>query len=93
MALRDDRVTLAHGGGGKAMRDLIEEVFTDVFEPPGMEDQARLEADALAEPGARLAFTTDDQTLLSLMCHFAGEVLFNLASGNEALVSGSPDEG
>ena len=59
MALRDERVTLAHGGGGKAMRDLIEEVFTDVFVPPGMEDQARLETAALAEPGARLAFTTD----------------------------------
>ncbi len=59
MALRDDKVTLSHGGGGKAMRDLIEEVFTAVFEPPGMEDQAVLEAAALAEPGARLAFTTD----------------------------------
>ncbi len=59
MALRGDKVTLAHGGGGTAMRDLIEEVFTDVFEPAGMEDQARLEAAALAEPGARLAFTTD----------------------------------
>ncbi|MGD9917515.1 MAG: hydrogenase expression/formation protein HypE [Paenirhodobacter sp.] len=59
MALRDERVTLAHGGGGKAMRDLIEEVFTGVFQPPGMEDAASLEAAALAEPGARLAFTTD----------------------------------
>jgi len=59
MALRDERVTLAHGGGGKAMRDLIEEVFTAVFQPPGMEDQARLMDAALAEPGARLAFTTD----------------------------------
>lgn len=59
MALRDERVTLAHGGGGKAMRDLIEEVFTSVFQPPGMEDQARLTEAALAEPGARLAFTTD----------------------------------
>ncbi|MBC7145110.1 MAG: hydrogenase expression/formation protein HypE [Thioclava marina] len=59
MALRDERVTLAHGGGGKAMRDLIEEVFTSVFAPPGMEDQARLQAEALAQPGARLAFTTD----------------------------------
>ena len=57
--LRGDRVTLAHGGGGKAMRDLIEEVFTDVFEPPGDEDQARLVADSLQEPGAQLAFTTD----------------------------------
>lgn len=59
MALRDDRVTLAHGGGGKAMRDLIEEVFTAVFEPEGMEDQARLSDAALQAPGARLAFTTD----------------------------------
>ena len=57
--LRGERVTLAHGGGGKAMRDLIEEVFTGVFQPPGTEDQARLSARALAEPGAQLAFTTD----------------------------------
>ncbi|MGR1582713.1 hydrogenase expression/formation protein HypE [Thalassobius sp. S69A] len=57
--LRDERVTLAHGGGGKAMRDLIEDVFTAVFQPDGMEDQARLTARALAEPGARLAMTTD----------------------------------
>ena len=57
--LRDDVVTLAHGGGGKAMRDLIEEVFVSVFQPASMEDQARLTHDALAEPGAQLAFTTD----------------------------------
>ncbi len=57
--LRDERVTLAHGGGGKAMRDLIEDVFTAAFQPPGMEDQARLMTEALQEPGARLAFTTD----------------------------------
>ena len=59
MGLRGDRVTLAHGGGGKAMRDLIESVFTDVFRPPGMEDQARLFAPELQAPGSRLAFTTD----------------------------------
>ncbi|PTM45164.1 hydrogenase expression/formation protein HypE [Phreatobacter oligotrophus] len=53
------RVTLAHGGGGKAMRDLIEDVFTSVFAPPGMEDQARLMDASLLEPGAELAFTTD----------------------------------
>lgn len=57
--LRCDRVTLAHGGGGKAMRDLIDDVFVAVFEPDGMEDQARLESALLAEPGAKLAFTTD----------------------------------
>jgi hydrogenase expression/formation protein HypE len=54
-----DRVTLAHGGGGKAMRDLIEDVFTSVFAPPGMEDQARLMHPSLLELGAQLAFTTD----------------------------------
>ncbi len=53
------RVTLAHGGGGKAMRDLIEDVFTSVFAPPGMEDQARLTDPSMLEPGAQLAFTTD----------------------------------
>ena len=57
--LRDERVTLAHGGGGKAMRDLIDEIFVTAFEPPGMEDQARLVSDALQVPGAQLAFTTD----------------------------------
>lgn len=57
--LRGDRVTMAHGGGGKAMADLIAEIFTDVFQPSGSEDQARLCSEALAEPGAQLAFTTD----------------------------------
>ena len=60
--LKAERVTLAHGGGGKAMRDLIQDVFTTAFDNPHlgeMEDQARLTAPALAQAGARLAFTTD----------------------------------
>ena len=57
--LREDVVTLSHGGGGKAMRDLIEDVFTSVFQPASMEDQARLTSTALSAPGAQLAFTTD----------------------------------
>ena len=52
-------MTLAHGGGGTAMRDLIEDVFVSVFRPPGLDDQARLTDTALAEPNAQLAFTTD----------------------------------
>ncbi len=55
-------VTLAHGGGGKAMRDLIDDVFVSAFDNPeigDMEDQARLMHAALQEPGAQLAFTTD----------------------------------
>lgn len=57
--VRDGVVTLAHGGGGRAMRDLIDSVFTSAFQPPGSEDQARLMDAALQETGARLAFTTD----------------------------------
>ena len=39
------KVTLAHGGGGKAMRDLIDDVFVSAFNNPllsPLEDQARL---------------------------------------------------
>ena len=38
-------ITLAHGGGGKAMHDLIDDVFVRVFDNEGLaplEDQARL---------------------------------------------------
>lgn len=54
-------VTLAHGGGGSAMRDLIEEVFIDAFTSSDapLEDQARFDLAALAATGDRLAFTTD----------------------------------
>ena len=57
--LRDTHVTLAHGGGGRAMQDLIDAVFVSAFGSPRLEDQARLTHPALIEPGARLAFTTD----------------------------------
>jgi hydrogenase expression/formation protein HypE len=55
-------VTLAHGGGGKAMKDLIDDVFVEAFghavlDP--LEDQARFDLASLAVHGDRLAFTTD----------------------------------
>ena len=56
------KVTLAHGGGGKAMKDLIDDVFARVFDNPllaPLEDQARIGLAALGECGDRLAFTTD----------------------------------
>ena len=56
------KVTLAHGGGGKAMRDLIDDVFVSAFDNDALaplEDQARFDLQALAEHGDRLAFTTD----------------------------------
>ncbi len=56
------KVTLAHGGGGKAMRDLIDDVFVSVFDNPTLaplEDQARISLSDLARHGDRLAFTSD----------------------------------
>ena len=55
-------VTLAHGGGGKAMKDLIDDVFVSAFDNDALaplEDQARFDLAALAVHGDRLAFTTD----------------------------------
>jgi len=55
-------ITLAHGGGGKAMRDLIDDVFVSVFDNPALaplDDQARFALSDLTAMGDRLAFTTD----------------------------------
>src|ERR1700684_1545179 len=55
-------VTLAHGGGGKAMKDLIDDVFVGAFDNAALaplEDQARFSLTELAAHGDRLAFTTD----------------------------------
>jgi hydrogenase expression/formation protein HypE len=54
-------VTLAHGGGGKAMKDLIDDVFVSAFDNSllaPLEDQARIDLTALGSAD-RLAFTTD----------------------------------
>ncbi|MGI9491162.1 MAG: hydrogenase expression/formation protein HypE [Geminicoccaceae bacterium] len=56
------RVTMAHGAGGRAMRNLIDEVFLNTFSGGTIveaEDQARLDIDPLRRVGDRLAFTTD----------------------------------
>lgn len=55
-------ITLAHGSGGKAMRDLIDDVFLGAFDNPllgPLEDQARLDLAGLVAHGDRLAITTD----------------------------------
>ncbi|HSA82134.1 MAG TPA: hydrogenase expression/formation protein HypE, partial [Geminicoccaceae bacterium] len=55
-------VTLAHGGGGQAMRDLIADVFAGPFANPmllPLEDQARAGLAELVRHGDRLAITTD----------------------------------
>lgn len=54
--LRHETVQMAHGGGGRLMKELIEGVFLPALgaDPAGLHDSAVLEAG-----GARLAFTTD----------------------------------
>ncbi len=55
-------VTLSHGGGGKAMKDLINDVFVAAFDNPllaPLDDQARVPMTLLTEYGDRLAITTD----------------------------------
>jgi len=60
--VRDATITLAHGSGGKAMRDLIQDVILGAFDNPllaPLEDQAVVSLNDLARGGDRLAFTTD----------------------------------
>src|SRR3984893_8549348 len=57
--LRDEKITLSHGSGGKASHNLIEGVFAPAFSNPildGMDDAATFGLDGT---GQRLAFTTD----------------------------------
>ncbi len=63
------QVTLAHGSGGKAMRELIQELFVDTFDNPllaPLEDQARVALDELVAAGSRLAMTTDSYVITPL---------------------------
>lgn len=55
--IKEERITLAHGAGGKATHTLIDALFLESFRNPvleAMEDQA-----SLTVGGTRLAFTTD----------------------------------
>ena len=60
--VRSEQITLAHGSGGKAMRDLIDDIFVTTFDNTSLdtlEDQARFPIKDLAMLGDRLAMTTD----------------------------------
>lgn len=59
--LRDERITLSHGSGGKATHNLIEGVFAPAFSNPLLDrmDDAALFSIAGQEVSQRLAFTTD----------------------------------
>lgn len=64
--LSSEHINLAHGGGGKAMRDLIDDVFIAAFNNPTLnilDDQARFGLSDLAQHGDRLALTTDSYVI------------------------------
>lgn len=66
---RGQRVTLAHGAGGRAMRELITELIVPMFDNAllaPLEDQARIAA-AQLPAGASLAFTTDSYVVSPLV--------------------------
>ncbi len=57
--LRDEKITLSHGSGGKSTHNLIEGVFAPAFSNPlldAMDDAATFSVNGT---GQRLAFTTD----------------------------------
>lgn len=78
--IKEERITLSHGAGGKATQTLIEAVFLEAFRNPALEqleDGAQLSppwADAVA---GRLAFTTDSYVVSPLF--FPGGDIGDLA--------------
>src|ERR1700691_4257467 len=73
--VREERITMSHGAGGKATQTLIEAVFLDAFRNPQLEqleDAARLNVG-----GARLALTTDSYVVSPLF--FPGGSIGDLA--------------
>ncbi|MFM6900537.1 MAG: hydrogenase expression/formation protein HypE, partial [Microcystis panniformis] len=78
--ITDTNITLSHGSGGRAMRDLINEIFVNNFDNnllATLEDQARFEIKDLAKIGNRLAFTTDSYVVSPLF--FPGGDIGSLA--------------
>jgi hydrogenase expression/formation protein HypE len=86
--VKDERITMAHGAGGKATHSLIEAVFLDAFRNPlleALEDQA-----VFAVNGTRLAFTTDSYVVSPIF--FPGGDIGDLAVNgtvNDLAVSGA----
>jgi len=86
--VKDERITMSHGAGGKATHTLIEAVFLEAFRNPllePLEDQA-----VFSVGGTRLAFTTDSYVVAPLF--FPGGDIGDLAVNgtvNDLAVSGA----
>lgn len=61
---QSDTVQLAHGGGGRQMRALIERIFMPAFANPAL--AARHDAAVVDLAGTRIAFTTDSYVVSPL---------------------------
>ena len=91
--VRDARINMSHGSGGKAMRALIEDVFVGAFGDRmlgALEDQARSRSPTWLAHGDRLAFTTDSYVVDPLF--FPGADIGALAVAgtvNDLAVSGA----
>jgi hydrogenase expression/formation protein HypE len=73
--VKEDRITMSHGAGGKATQTLIEAIFLDAFRNPllePLEDAAQLHIN-----GSRLALTTDSYVVRPLF--FPGGDIGDLA--------------
>jgi hydrogenase expression/formation protein HypE len=86
--IREDRITMAHGAGGKATQTLIEAIFAEAFRNPLLEP---LEDAASVRLGAaRLAVTTDSFVVSPLF--FPGGTIGDLAVNgtvNDLAVAGA----
>ncbi|HKT89822.1 MAG TPA: hydrogenase expression/formation protein HypE [Candidatus Sulfotelmatobacter sp.] len=71
----DDRIVLAHGGGGRLTHQLIEKIFMPAFSNAMLEQ--RHDGAVLPVNGSRLAFTTDSFVVRPLM--FPGGNIGDLA--------------
>jgi hydrogenase expression/formation protein HypE len=71
----DDRIVLAHGGGGRLTHQLIEKIFIPAFSNSMLEQ--RHDGAVLAVNGSRLAFTTDSFVVRPLI--FPGGNIGDLA--------------
>jgi hydrogenase expression/formation protein HypE len=73
--VREERITMSHGSGGKATQTLIEAIFLDMFRNPLLEPLE--DAASLQVPGGRMAFTTDSYVVSPLF--FPGGNIGDLA--------------
>jgi hydrogenase expression/formation protein HypE len=87
---RDERITLAHGAGGKATQTLIEGLLVPAFTTPEGALAGLADAGAIAIDGVRLAMTTDSFVVKPL--RFPGGSIGELAVNgtvNDLAVSGA----